>query len=167
MRPPGRTLSRYPCGCNARQPPPAARKCAHAGIQRRKAATQASRAGQASWLPTGPPSAPPPLPPAELLAPDAAYTVFIPLLNATTAAQAQAFPQLSPNLVLPDVYWNVSFAAGAARRRPKDLARAAVALPQQPGTRLVCCTPRAAHQHGPRTHGRQPSHPPILCRPAC
>ena len=48
---------------------------------------------------------------ADVLDQYAAFTIFVPLLNNVTGPEAAAFPQLSPNLVLPTVYNSVSAAA--------------------------------------------------------
>ena len=50
---------------------------------------------------------------ADVLEPYAAFTIFVPLLNNVTGPQAAAFPQLSPNLVLPTVYSSVSYPGGS------------------------------------------------------
>lgn len=82
------------------------------------------------------PSRRPPL--ADILDAYQGYTIFIPLLNNVTAPQAAAFPQLSPNLVLPTVYATPAdlLAAGEVT----NLGNVTISLEDNPGAGALDAT---------------------------
>ncbi|PRW44275.1 hypothetical protein C2E21_6731 [Chlorella sorokiniana] len=74
----------------------------------------------------------------EILEPNAAFTIFVPLLNNVTGPEAAAYPQLSPNLVLPTVYNSAAdlLAAGAVT----NLGNVTITLEDNPGKGVIDAT---------------------------